>query len=162
PDDAAQRRSVPPGLPRLPQALSGRARLLAVERDQPQVPADRPPSRPRGRVLRGCPRQLPWLHDRRRRRARPGGLRALPRALRRRPDERRRLPAPGLCHAAARAEVRRYLAPVLLLAAAGVVGVVLLTTGRNDPPPRVIDPVRLQAPPAADALGKAAEQARLL
>ena len=57
--------------------------------------------------------------------------------------------------------MRRYAAPLLLIAAALVVGVVLLTTGGNDTPPRVISPVRMPEPPLAEALTKAAEQAKL-
>jgi hypothetical protein len=57
--------------------------------------------------------------------------------------------------------VRRYAGPLLLLAAAAAVGVALLTTGGNDAPPRVIRHVRMDEPPLAVALSKAAEQAQL-
>jgi len=57
--------------------------------------------------------------------------------------------------------VRRYAGPLLLVAVAAAVGVALLTTGGNDPVPRVIDHVRMAEPPLAAALGKAAEQAKL-
>jgi hypothetical protein len=58
--------------------------------------------------------------------------------------------------------VRRLLAPVLLLAACLAVGVALLVTGGdNDPPPRAIATFRMNEPPLAEALAKAAEQTRL-
>jgi hypothetical protein len=57
--------------------------------------------------------------------------------------------------------VRRYAGPLLLLAVAAVVGVLLLTSGGNEPPPRVIRQVRMDDPPLAVALTKAAEQAQL-
>jgi hypothetical protein len=57
--------------------------------------------------------------------------------------------------------VRRHAGPLLLLAAAAAVGVALLTTGGNDPSLRVIRQVRMDDPPLAVALAKAADQARL-
>lgn len=57
--------------------------------------------------------------------------------------------------------MRRYAPPLLLLAVAAAVGVALLTTGGNEPAPRVIRQVRMDEPPLAAALTKAAEQAQL-
>jgi hypothetical protein len=57
--------------------------------------------------------------------------------------------------------VRPYAGPLILLAVAAAVGVALLTTGGNDAPPRVIGHVRMDDPPLAVALSKAAEQAKL-
>jgi hypothetical protein len=57
--------------------------------------------------------------------------------------------------------VRRYAGPLLLIGAALALGVLLLTTGGNDAPPRVMSHVRMTEPPLADALTKAAEQATL-
>lgn len=57
--------------------------------------------------------------------------------------------------------MRRYAAPLLLIAVALGIGVVLLTTGGNDAPSRVISHVPMTEPPLAEALTKAAEQAKL-
>lgn len=57
--------------------------------------------------------------------------------------------------------MRRLLAPVLLLLACLAVGAALLASGGDDTPPRAISPFRMNEPPLAEALSKAAEQATL-